>query len=124
MVQVLRIRNKRLALDAAPTFVQSAVGLLYAMVNGIIGVYLLFQVRDAISVYVAVSGVSVWARWYIEVLSGIFLSVIWIALLVFAQHVYERDFMHRWLPIRFIYFTCIQLAGLVATVWYIQNVPL
>ena len=119
MIRFLRLPTRMYG-DARPTIPQSMMSLICAAVNGIIGVFLWFNMRDAIALAAVRLDVSRWAINFVEIVFGYVLAFIWLAFVFVAQHFYERDFMSSWMPKRFIYYTLIQLILLGISIWYIS----
>ena len=122
MTRFLRLRGKTLPGYAQPSIKHSVVSLGYTAINGIIGVFLLFYLRDAIMSYVDLSDVYVRSIRFIEMSVGIILSTTWLVFIIIVQHLYEKDFMHSWIPRRFIIYTVLQFVLIGATQWYINSV--
>ena len=121
MIRFLRFRGEKIAGDAQPSVIQSVIALLYALVNGFIGVYLLFTMHEAILTYVLMSNIHFSSRDFINFSVGIILSILWICFVIIAQHLYERDFMYSWFPKRFIMFVILQFVMIAAANWYIYS---
>ena len=119
MIRFLRLRT-RVYGDAKPTIPQSIISLLCSAVNGIIGVFMWFSLRDAVAIAAVRLGVTRWAINLVEISFAAILCILLLAFVLVAQHQYERDFMSSWLPKRFIVYTVIQIIIFAATVWYIS----
>jgi hypothetical protein len=114
-MRFLQPRNKVKRDNAIPKIRHTLLSLAYTAVNGIIGVALLFNLRDAVMLAVERSNIKVFAFNFIEMISAVILCVAWIIFLFIAQHLYEKDLIHSPAPKRFFIITGVQLAltGLV-----------
>ena len=92
------------------------LSLACVAVNAAIGVPQLFTIHRAFNAAIVLrSGIRFWAWNFIEMVSAIVLCIAWLVMVYVLQHVYEKGFVHSWIPKTFIIFTIIQLAlyGLV-----------
>ena len=102
-------RGNRAAGDARPTILHSVLSLACVTVNGIIGVILLFNFRNAVMTTIDRSSIRVFAINFIDISLSIGLCIIWLASVFVFQHLYEKDFMRSMVPKRFLIHTGIQL---------------
>jgi hypothetical protein len=96
---------------AAATYkiTHSLISLAYTAVNGVIGVFLLFNFRNAVMTSVDRSSIRVFAINFIDISLSIILCIAWLIFVYAAQHLYEKDFMYSMVPKRFALFTSVQL---------------
>ena len=94
------------------------LSFLYTAVNGIIGVIMLFNLRNAVMFTVERTNTSVWAFNFIEMASAIILCIAWLIFVFVAQHLYEKDIAKSLKPKRFLLYTAVQLAVIGALFLY------
>lgn len=121
MIRFLRPQIKFYG-DIKPTILQSVLSLICSSVNAVIGVFMVFYLRDAIVVTAELSPrVSVWAIQLVEYTTAMVLGISWLIFVFVSQHYYEKDFIQSWIPKRFLVYTAIQVGILGLSIWYLHS---
>ena len=95
--------NRKLS-GAIPKLHHLLLSFVMCAVNGVIGVIVLFNLRNAVMRTVERSGISVWSFNFIEISTAIIFFV-WIIFSFVSQHQYERDLACSKIPKRFLIYT-------------------
>ena len=104
--------------DERPQLIHTVLSLVCMVVNGALGVILLFNLRIAIMTTVDRSAVRVFAINFIDISVSIALCIAWLVFVFVSQYLYEKDFAKSMFPKRFIIFTGAELVLLLAVFLY------
>ena len=108
MMRFLRFNKSKDGLNP-PNAIHSFIALLYALVNGVLGVFILFDLRIAIMTTVDRSNIRVWSITLIDIILAIILCILLLTMIIVFQNQYEKDLAKSKIPKRFFLYTVIQI---------------
>lgn len=80
-----------------------------AGITGFIGLFIWFRLRTLQSVLVIISDITIWAWQFIDISSFMILGIIWLVIVLYCQHYYQRGAEKHTLWKNFSFITGIQL---------------
>ena len=105
--------------DSIKDITGSALSLVLMIINGAIGLALIFTSQDAIMRFIW-EHFTFWSWRFIGASAAIILTICWVAGILVLQHLYEKDFKLNWMRalVRFGIVLAVQLVLYQGTVWY------
>ena len=109
---IMRFLNFRKLKDKQnpPNVLHSFLALIYSLVNGVIGVFILFDFRIAVMTTVDRSSIRVFSINLIDIILAIILCILLLTMIIISQNQYEKDLAKSMIPKRFFLYTVIQVA--------------